>query len=500
VSNAKSDLVKITKQDSKIDNKTDTEVEKNMLVDKEDTPPSGTTTNPDDASSDGKKIEMVRVEQRPPEDLKGVMGRQNADYWTQPIWPNWTEMVKPVNYVLRGDGLWEVRQNAVGFFCVHAAKAKLPGFPKENNAPFHALRNGKIPYVLLQEIIYFFKKVCDDSKDEVYMQIFWDTENNRYYNHCPLQEVSGASVDYQRDPELEESHVLALEIHSHNTMGAYFSPVDDADEKADRYYGVVGELGKSTPALKFSYVCGGTRQIIGLEGIFQEAPENEEELFPREWLKRVTKKSYTTHGGSSHSHHTTHHNAGASRYQHQSAGSSSSSSNRSVGGESSSLERRSAGGWDTAKIEKEIEEAAKEAKREVDSKIEACDFLRDDSVASEPAVSGDKVPLPVKGTISNSPEKTTTTSGSSGDSDSDYDDYLAGIIGQIEEAIIQHGAMEIDMNKEEKTRLFAGLVTCLEDDDISLFVEQILDQDREGVVYDTLKIVTVDSDDGSREG
>lgn len=420
-------------------------------------------------------IEVVKVEKKPEEDLKVLMGRQNCDYWTTPGWPDWDQMTKPINYVMRGDGIWEVRLNQVGIFCVKRCDAKFPGFPKETNVPFYVPRHGRIPYSLLQEIVFFFKKICDDSKDEVYMQIFWDPEEKQYYNYCPIQEVSGASVDYKRDPELESNHVLVLEIHSHNTMGAYFSSVDDNDEKGDRFYGVVGELNRVKPAMKFSYVCGGTRVIIDPADLFEEAPE-EEELFPQEWLKRVTKKSYQTTGTSRYSSYT---KQTGTAYRHQPSssgygshhGQTARTTNQSGTTTSAQTSRANA-----TEIEAEIEKAAQKAQKEIDTSLRSCDFLAD-SEQAEPEVSEQKRDFFRK-----------TTTGECASLNVEYDAIVAALVGQIEETFMQHFATEVEMKKEQKEELFAGLIGSLDDDDVSLLIEQIVEQNRHEIIIDALNL------------
>lgn len=61
----------------------------------------------------------------------------------------------------------------------------------------------------------------------------------------PAQRQTGLWVGYT---EPDPSGVV-LELHSHNRMGAFFSPVDDADEQGGRFYGVIGHLDRTEPQL-----------------------------------------------------------------------------------------------------------------------------------------------------------------------------------------------------------------------------------------------------------
>ncbi len=61
----------------------------------------------------------------------------------------------------------------------------------------------------------------------------------------PEQARSGWRVRYtEPDPAN-----VAVDLHSHHTMAAYFSPVDDRDEQGGRLYGVIGRLDQPRPEL-----------------------------------------------------------------------------------------------------------------------------------------------------------------------------------------------------------------------------------------------------------
>lgn len=60
----------------------------------------------------------------------------------------------------------------------------------------------------------------------------------------PEQAQSWARVGYRYDPA-----DVALDLHSHNTMPAFFSPTDDADEQGGRFYAVIGHLDRPEPQL-----------------------------------------------------------------------------------------------------------------------------------------------------------------------------------------------------------------------------------------------------------
>jgi len=113
-------------------------------------------------------------------------------------------------------------------------------------------------------------------------------DNSEYFMHIADQEVSGASVKFKRDPDLEQTHTLVLDIHSHNTMGAFFSGTDNADEKEARVYGVIGKLNQEWPEMKFRAGDGNGGWIeLSVYDVF-ETPDVAVE-FPTEWMEKVYK-------------------------------------------------------------------------------------------------------------------------------------------------------------------------------------------------------------------
>ncbi|WP_304428970.1 hypothetical protein [uncultured Acetatifactor sp.] len=103
---------------------------------------------------------------------------------------------------------------------------------------FH-LSADKVPGRILEEVIAFFKQ---DPGKEAAVQIFYDAERKEYRLYYPPQKAESCSVVFRRNPELENRCVLMMDIHSHGCMRAFFSSVDDHDEKGTRLFMVVGRL------------------------------------------------------------------------------------------------------------------------------------------------------------------------------------------------------------------------------------------------------------------
>ena len=140
-------------------------------------------------------------------------------------------------------------------------------------------------------------KVNNNSEAE--LMVYYDTEEKKYLIDCPEQSVSGASVNALKTEKFETDprYILALEVHSHNTMNGYFSGIDDRDEKADRVYMVIGTLNNKTPS--FSLRAGGDLgriEKMNLDKVFTISTEEFTKLdeipvekFPIKWLAMIKK-------------------------------------------------------------------------------------------------------------------------------------------------------------------------------------------------------------------
>lgn len=198
------------------------------------------------------------------------------------------EFKKSVNYILCKKGAREIRETELGRFIV---------IPK-NVVGLESLEEGftmklpKIPFDLLLQSISFFKRVYELHKTESILQIYWNRVDKSYFIYCPEQVVSSASVDFKRNTSLDKKHLPVLEIHSHGSMGAFFSGTDDADEKATRLYAVVGKLNDVFPDILLRASCGGVSIPLDLEDVFDMNAN-----IPEEWLKQISIQERTTING-----------------------------------------------------------------------------------------------------------------------------------------------------------------------------------------------------------
>jgi len=77
---------------------------------------------------------------------------------------------------------------------------------------------------VFNEILEMFKYVCNKSNYELCVNLYYDTLNSEFKLSLHDQIISGAKVNYDYDENLELSdrYIRYLQIHSHNTMPAFF--------------------------------------------------------------------------------------------------------------------------------------------------------------------------------------------------------------------------------------------------------------------------------------
>lgn len=204
------------------------------------------------------------------------------------------ENQEPINILAARDGYYEVRENAIGVFI---AKAPVVEELEPCREGFK-MSLPKIPDDLFAQLVSFFAdySVRDEGEVEVMGVFYWDTENKRYVLDVPFQEVSKVKVDacYTDFPP---QFIKVAEIHSHNTMRAYFSDIDDADELGTMLYGVVGKLRQGFRDITYDLRtrAGVAGRFIPLDPSFiieGDYPECEIKTlapveYPQDWHKRV---------------------------------------------------------------------------------------------------------------------------------------------------------------------------------------------------------------------
>ena len=120
---------------------------------------------------------------------------------------------------------------------------------------------------------------------EALAHIFWDRQEQEFVVRVPTQTVTRTHIDADLSGESlpEDRYLHYIDIHSHNSMEAKFSPVDDEDERATRIYIVVGRLDKFFPDITVRMSCGGTYLTLPPGCVLESFGA----VFPAEWRTQV---------------------------------------------------------------------------------------------------------------------------------------------------------------------------------------------------------------------
>lgn len=105
------------------------------------------------------------------------------------------------------------------------------------------------------------------------MQLFFVPERKAYELYIPEQESTGSTVQYRRSQEMENKWILMMDIHSHGRYPAFFSCVDDSDEKGTRLYMVMGNLDQERVTCVLRAGIAGSYQPLQIEDIFEGGME-----------------------------------------------------------------------------------------------------------------------------------------------------------------------------------------------------------------------------------
>lgn len=169
----------------------------------------------------------------------------------------------PINILAAKDGFYEVRENRIGVFVTRTCPEKLQEWsvfdqfyeelpPVDHLDPCREgfkLNLPKVPNQLFEQLISFFMDYADHNV-EVMGVFYWNMVKKQYFLDIPFQHVSKVSVD-PCYTELSSNFIKVAEVHSHNTMKAYFSSIDDAYELGTMLYGVIGKLRMASGIIRF---------------------------------------------------------------------------------------------------------------------------------------------------------------------------------------------------------------------------------------------------------
>ena len=136
----------------------------------------------------------------------------------------------------------------------------------------------KIPKKILEEVRDFFKLVSDNFETEALVKVCYVPDEERYVVIVPTQTVSKMRVKTDALFLSTMDFHYVMDIHSHNTMEAVFSHIDDEDEKANGLYGVMGCFDMDEPKMSFRAATGGRYVSLSVSDIFTDDYVDEENV------------------------------------------------------------------------------------------------------------------------------------------------------------------------------------------------------------------------------
>lgn len=197
---------------------------------------------------------------------------------------------KYTKFFLGKDGAYKLVTTELGEFM--SKVDVVPGLEVPESS-FYLKLESKIPYSILEQIVTFFKDVCEfKGGAEAMIQIYWCRDSKEYFTYCPEQEVGCTSVKFKRNVEYDKKYLLVADVHSHNNMSASFSVIDDKDEQEPRIYGVVGKVMSPHPEMSFRISTGSGFSSIKVFDVFENPFPAVD--YPDEWLERCKKHSPST--------------------------------------------------------------------------------------------------------------------------------------------------------------------------------------------------------------
>ena len=208
--------------------------------------------------------------------LNRTLSYQPDDFGKEKVtWEELQEKIKNDEPILRSkdrkmDHLYDKESNLVSATFFSGTKGNRM---RIENSVFLAdafIVKKKIPRDILGEIVNYFS---EDLTRESIVQVWYD-ENGFKVVRPYVQRTSRVSVEYKFSLETRGEYICT--IHSHNTLPACFSNVDDSDELyVTGLYGVIGSIREENGEILFTsdfrFCFGDGNAIkIGLDELFED--------------------------------------------------------------------------------------------------------------------------------------------------------------------------------------------------------------------------------------
>lgn len=239
---------------------------------------------------------------------KATIGKSNTEQLIRNI-PSY-EIMKDGIYIATNNGCMTARKRLLTY-----EEGEFP-FGEYGTDEFE-LTVPKIPFHIWEMIWEFYNDVVHDNECEASVLIYWnnndidirntipkhllkDYENGSYEEgklvlYVPKQNNSKAVTNYEQDEVrkwLRDNLSIYMDTHSHNTMSAFFSGTDDANEQGFQFFTVFGRIGtENTNVIRYRYQ--GDWINLSIFDVFEqgEIPKGNDTTginYPVTWWKQAT--------------------------------------------------------------------------------------------------------------------------------------------------------------------------------------------------------------------
>ncbi len=160
-----------------------------------------------------------------------------------------------------------------GFYkCGEKAVINTAAYQFIDDGRFSSLRLNvpPIPNGFLTAIENYFRQ---DLNKEAIVNVTYNRLLKRFFLRYPTEEETKREknyIIYNFKNWLSKEESIVLQIHSHNTMPAFFSSTDDKDEYLPGLYGVMGNLDTDHPSMAFRFSGMGLEKLLTVGEIFAD--------------------------------------------------------------------------------------------------------------------------------------------------------------------------------------------------------------------------------------
>ena len=232
------------------------------------------------------KNPVCKIKPRVTAQSKGIVSAYKG------VFPNMDEAEnsgKVISLFPAKDGkVYEMRKTEMGKFITPISGSDILSDVRAGFIPALPLIPVELMFKIISFFRYFMNLGAEGAEKEALVNVYWDKVNHGFFVDVPKQVVTKASVNSEiSDDYADDRYIHYMDIHSHNSMRAFFSHIDDRDERATRLYSVIGNLDKYLPDIKTRFSNGGTFHEIDPAIVFERV----ECSFPTAWTENVRFRS-----------------------------------------------------------------------------------------------------------------------------------------------------------------------------------------------------------------